>query len=649
MSLFSRKPRRRIPRAATREDLPRTREEDVERGLEAIYRRPVTEDEQSFSGKSSLRGARIVSGVIALCGMCSFAAWAGWMWFGPARASVTPQIEVRVEAPTKLIIGEPTALRMHWKNTSTSSIRRARFQMLVPAHADIAFVQPAFTNKQQFVWEKEFVGGLEEGVYTVGIIPVGALHEETFAQLLVSVSDANGATREQQPIVTPFVYADSSVRFTPPITPTRTIPGERTVTRWMWSQTTSSRISGGQLRITYPETFQPAVTTGTVLDTEHRQMVASLAGNAARMVSLIGTFLPSHVTQGQFHAELGRIDEHGNWLSFQRVSSTVNVAPPDFALSLVVNGSEDGGILEPGGGVRASVRYENMTPDALEHVVLSVAFDARTTPAPKKPAITFFDPHAIETSPASVTGTKGSVVTITFTEKTVPAFARIPRGGEGIVDVYIPLAQVPTGTRDMVMSVSARAEFARGQKKQAVLLPERLMPFMSDLALASRVRFSTDEGAPIVGGPIPPQVGATTTYRVFLDLTKRMHAIQDLTVHTVLPEAVFLRGTSSTSAGSFQVDSTSRALSWNVPIFTTSSEALHAWFDVDIVPVATDVGQYLPLIGVTTLDAFDATIGRRIHRTRNGFSTDLEEDALAKGRGAVRLPPAPKSPTKKMR
>lgn len=51
MSAFSRKPRKRLTRAPARVEHPRTREEDVERGLEAIYRQPVTSDEQVFSGR----------------------------------------------------------------------------------------------------------------------------------------------------------------------------------------------------------------------------------------------------------------------------------------------------------------------------------------------------------------------------------------------------------------------------------------------------------------------------------------------------------------------------------------------------------------------------------------------------------------------
>lgn len=649
MSAFSRKPRKRLTRAPARVEDPRTREEDVERGLEAIYRQPVTSDEQVFSGRSPLRGARIVSGIIALCGMCSFAAWAGWMWLGPTRASVAPPLDVRVQAPTALTIGEPTAVRVHWKNPSTSPIRHARFQLLLPAHADIAFVQPAFTNAQQSVWEKEFVGGLEEGDYTAAILPLGALHEETFAQLLVSVIDANGVAREQQPIVTSFVYDGSSLTFTPPVIPTRAIPGEKVVTRWMWSQTTSSRISGAQMRITYPETFQPAVATGTILDTEHRQLVASLAGNAARMISLVGTFLPAHVTQGQFVADIGRTDEHGSWLSFQRVSSTMSVAPPDFAVSMVVNGAEDGVVLEPGGVVRVTVRYENTTPDTLEHAVITVAFDAHTTPSLKKPVNALFDARAIEATPSAVTGTKGSVTTVTFTEKTVPALARIPHGGDGTLDVYFPLTHVPTGTKDMAISVGAHADFTRAQQQRSVVLPERVLPFISDVGLASTVRFSTDEGAPIVGGPIPPQVGATTTYRVFLDLTKHLHTLQGITVQTTLPDRVALHGTSSTTDGALQFDPLAHTLSWIVPMFATSSEALHAWFDIDIVPTAADVGQFLPLTGSTTFDAVDATIGRRLHRAVDGYTTDLEDDVVAKGHGAVRVPPTPKASSKKTR
>lgn len=623
------------------------RSKEMDRGLEAIYTEPVGEVERQFSSNGSVRGARLVSGIVTLLGMCTLSAWAGWMWFGQTPSNVSP-IEARLEAPSALVIGQPTRIRVTWKNESSSVLRRMRVQMLLPSHAEFVSAIPAFTDEKRSVWQREYVSGYATGTFDITVIPRGALNEETFVQALISSDNGSGSSQEQQPLVMSFTHSTSAVSLDRPVLPAHAIPGEKVMTTWSWSFPSSTSLGSAQLRIVYPETFQPAVATGTVLDPEHRTIVTSLDKIQSKTISLIGSFLPSHVEQGVFMGEIGRTDEHGTWLTFARTSGTMTIAPPDLALAMVVNGVEEGVVLEPNGVLRATLRYENTTPDSLEHVKLTVKFDTHADPVLKK-APTFIDARAFESNPRATTSTKGSVILAVFDEKTIPDFFKLRRGSSGSIDLYLPLGSVASGTRDLSIFGNVSGEFIRGKTKKTLMIPERIFAVSSDVSPGVAVRFGTEEGAPIVGGSMPPQVGVTTTYRVFFDLEKRLHAVENVVMKTTLAKHVSLHGTSSTSEGTLIFDPVSQTVTWSVPLFATNSSALHAWFDIDLVPTPEDVGQFVPLIGTTSFEGRDTTIERLIRRAQDGFTTDLEDDSIAKGKGSVRVRIPPSSSTKKSR
>ncbi len=140
-------------------------------------------------------------------------------------------------------------------------------------------------------------------------------------------------------------------------------------------------------------------------------------------------------------------------------------------------------------------------------------------------------------------------------------------------------------------------------------------------------------------GPLPPQVGSATTYRIFLRLSNTTNDVQTVSVKTTLPSHVLWTGTSQVEAGEALVfDSATRTVTWTLnklPAGTTAAAPVVAWFDVAATPSAAHVGNALPLTGPVTLGGTDSSTDAAVSVTAAAIDSTIPEDTAAAGKGIV--------------
>ena len=106
---------------------------------------------------------------------------------------------------------------------------------------------------------------------------------------------------------------------------------------------------------------------------------------------------------------------------------------------------------------------------------------------------------------------------------------------------------------------------------------------------------------------LPPQVGKTTKYWIFVKISNTTNAINDAVLSASLPEGVEFTGKQSTSIGpQIDYDNSTRAISWKYNTLPANSQT-GLYFEVSVTPSADQIGQNILLtnsLQFSTTDEF---------------------------------------------
>lgn len=157
--------------------------------------------------------------------------------------------------------------------------------------------------------------------------------------------------------------------------------------------------------------------------------------------------------------------------------------------------------------------------------------------------------------------------------------------------------------------------------------------------LASEARYFDEQGLIIGQGPLPPKVGETTTYVLFLRLTNTFNELKNIKITAILPEKINWVGEEKKSHGFISFDYFSKKIIWQIdslsPYMGSPYSFVEASFKISLTPTEEDRGKILTLIEKTFLDADDSLTGAKISTELPSIDANLETDFWVKGRGRV--------------
>ncbi len=158
---------------------------------------------------------------------------------------------------------------------------------------------------------------------------------------------------------------------------------------------------------------------------------------------------------------------------------------------------------------------------------------------------------------------------------------------------------------------------------------------VSDARLGAEVRYFNKDGIPVGSGPLPPQVGKETTYRVTWKIDNSLHELTDLKLSAKLPPGVIWSGLSKVDAGNLTFDAGEDKMAWTLNWMPTTIKTLSVSFDVKLTP-SDDQRNTLPqLIDATIFEATDKLTGDSLLLSQAPLTTTLDGDDLAAGKGKV--------------
>ncbi|MEK7631912.1 MAG: hypothetical protein AAB445_03540 [Patescibacteria group bacterium] len=566
------------------------------------------------------------------------AAVAGYFVF--ARGSkFSERVTLAVNAPADVAAGDQVTLSISIKNEERIALRNAELTFNAPDGFTFQSSTPAASNEFNNAWS---LGTLQDQAGTTvtvtGRLLGNQLEEKTFSFTL-GYRPADFNYDFQKTAETKVKISSSVLRLTPEV-PLRIIPGTPTDIPVTIENTSADALTEVTLVAEYPEAF-----TFTKADPKPSEKTTiwnlpDIPANGKVKVTVTGTFKgnPGDTPELKFRA--GKTLAQG--LDVQAEANGIGtLVQAGMSLTTKITNPGSGAAVGWGDTLNYIISYKNDSEGDMKDVTVILEFSQKNAGG-KDVSILDLDKRS-GSSNGKLEGR-----TLAWTKQDIPALGLVKASTGGDILLRITVASGPEikgqDDRNFVVTTASRVsvgsiEGVEGKnfETQAEQIATKIT---SKLNVEAEGRFYNDEQLPVGTGPLPPQVGQTTTYQLSWSLTNPTNEVTQVVVAATLPENVAWSGTQTVTAGqAVTFDATTREITWRinrVPPGTGSLFAsLEATFKVSITPLTTDLGQLLLLLNKTVVTARDEFTTKDLRLEKAIVTTDLTTDVAAQGKGLV--------------
>lgn len=582
-----------------------------------------------------------VLGSAAFLSLLAIVAWIGFLWWnGRAYAA---GLQIVVEGPSRIALGQETTYFINWFNRSKDPLAAAELRVTFPSDFMLSAMEPQPTQHGEgntaFTYRLGSQPAEARGTVKVTGTFTGALGTKSAIQVIATYRPATRSNDFEALVTRELEYADSVVDGTLELPP-KVLPGDRVSIVYRVINKGDVALQGLEARVHLPEGFvRDATGTGELIDGRVvRVALSSLEAGASSTVRIQGAFALGAHGDTPVHAEAGRIGADGAFAAAQKTDGTLSVLGGDLSVKLMINGSDKDRSVILGERQRVAISYENTSGETLDDVVLRIHFGGDPSrPGSTSSSVDMVDWEALEDSAG---GTRDRDV-LSYTSEEIGQLKQLAASGDGLIELSVPLSAHATSGRDVPIRawVEATIGAVDGVKVNRTVTTQPItLRLQTDASLSAVARYASEEGAPVGSGPLPPVSGTSTTYRLEWEISKSLHALERITVTANLPKGVEFVATKEVEAGDVSYDADRRLVTWKLNALPVDIPTNRVSFDVKLTPSEADIGRFAPLLGETRFEFIDRALGESLLRTSPGLSTDLPEDALAKGKGVVKKP-----------
>ncbi|MBU0614118.1 hypothetical protein KJ766_02435, partial [Patescibacteria group bacterium] len=287
----------------------------------------------------------------------------------------------------------------------------------------------------------------------------------------------------------------------------------------------------------------------------------------------------------------------------------------DISLSMVANGAINDAIVGMGDDLRVTLALENQSEVAIDNADLLLDFQSNL-------------PMPIDWSKSNLDGGTVTQDGIYWSNDTLGALAA---GEKRILNISFPVNETIPSTKADNFTLTASSSVGSFIIRSSPIS----VSIATDASFEAIAKYFNDSGSPIGSGPIPPEVGQQTSYRIYWQINNSLHDLDAITVEATLPPNVEWRSGASSDLGSVTFDSTTNTVQWKISNLTSSLTSVGANFLLELTPSSSDINKFAKLLSGSTFKAIDSTTRASIQSTTGSLTTDLEYDPYAEGKGIV--------------
>jgi hypothetical protein len=535
------------------------------------------------------------------------------------------EVRISVAAPSAAKIGEPFAVDVSFTNEGAAPAKDARLTLALPEHislvgspADIRFAEYDIGElASQGIGKQSFTLIATGGTQTVKHIEVKVAY----------VGGPNGRTQFEaldgfdvevgQPAIT--------LSFE---TPENVFSGQNFDVVITYENASPADFDRVRLALDFPAVFQFTKSEPKPSQSNNRWELGTLRRGEKKQVVISGAVIGAAETYFRIPAKLSaEFSGRSYTVAEQEVTTGISTSP--LALDVEVNRERLGYVARAGEFLDYAFAYKNNSPIVLESLTITAALTGEM--------------YDFKTA---ATGAFFNSLTNTFTWNTAntPGLAQIRPGGSGYVNLRIALKNDFPITRlsDRNYSLKIRAQI------ESPTVPEQTgaAKTISVASLENKVQgkitvdasaYYRDANANVVNsGVFPPRVNQATQYTVHWKLRNYSTDVSNVKVSAfLLSNTRFVRVVKSTAGTEPRFNAASNEVRWDIANLAATKgvigEPIEAVFQIENVPALNQVGQAVPLLSETTVEADDMFVERKLKSTDRELDTNLPDDQTLVG------------------
>lgn len=222
---------------------------------------------------------------------------------------------------------------------------------------------------------------------------------------------------------------------------------------------------------------------------------------------------------------------------------------------------------------------------------------------------------------------------IVWSKEELPALAELAPGDSGEIDFSLQLNPFSPSQMSSNQNVTSYAQYSLDNKPDLNSEDNKsntvVNPLNSDFSLNEKILYFNENNIPVGAGPLPPQVGQTTKFRVLWTVKNNMHDLNQVKVTSVLPPGVNWADSGDTNVGSISYNSSNRTVTWNIGLLPLSVYRADAEFSISLTPASGDRGKIMVLSSGAVASAQDSVTKAQLRRQSSPKTTRLEDDSIA--------------------
>lgn len=307
----------------------------------------------------------------------------------------------------------------------------------------------------------------------------------------------------------------------------------------------------------------------------------------------------------------------GETYIFWEKSIKPELVSSDLNLTLSLDDSKNDKAVSFGQSLNYSLSYANHGNNSYKDVVIMAALDSD-----------FLNWNTLKDENKGALENKS----IVWTKNEISQLAEVKPGQEGAINFSINLLPFKDSNLSQNLSIVAYGQYgmnnkaAKGTDNKSNVITSKIN---SDLALSEKILYFNDDNVPVGSGPLPPQVGQTTSFKVYWTVTNNLHELTETRAIFRMPAGVVWDGRYNTNVGSLYYDDISRQVIWEIGRLPVSVYRADAEFSISITPTEADRNKLLILSPGSIISAMDRETMDVINEKINSKTTKLEDDDIA--------------------
>lgn len=588
-------------------------DELMEEGLEAIY----GQERVDFSkmDRHSSRLTNILTTVVIVLLVIAVMAWTGFFIYNKYFAPETEQqFNIDIDVPDQLTSGEAATIKINYHNPTAVPIATLVIDVRLPDAFEVATFAPLPDDEAELIWEIGTLAAGSDGTIAIDGRWLAEVPSNLPVQALADFRPANFNAFFQD-IETKYITTLESTLEVDFDGPEEATSGDQLDYTITLKNTGEQDLANAELSLELPDGFyleesEPAVEAGQAPSWSFELLEAEQEVS----VTFRGSFAAD--AEGfQYFDVVAALQRDEQALVQAKTQGFTDVAGTNFELQLVAAGSAEDIAIDLSDQLRVSIAYENTGASTLDEVSMRLDFQSEL-------------PMPIAWDSAELDGgTQGASGVSWSTDVLGP----LEPGDKQVLNLVIPIQDsIGEGQADSFSLICAATLDGQVIRSSPIEIS-----INTEADFSAKAVYFTDEGAPLGNGPLPPELGERTTYRIFWQVDNSLHDLEDLSVTAVLPPHVTWEDQAQADLGSVSYDPTGGTVTWRVTNLPTSINSLSANFALSITPDDDDLGKFIKLISGSTMSATDAVTGTSLQQTTESLNSDLENDEYASGKGIV--------------